>query len=116
MTNGICGSRLNAYLLGRDRPTFLSEQEAALSAPGFQGPWGRDRAELMRRLDSRRSWYDRIAASRRFTWLEPIHATCGCHRAHRPPGDKTLWTVRQDGPFWVIWEYRSQSKSLTKQR
>ena len=107
---------LNAYLLGRDRPTFLSEQEAALSAPGFQGPWGRDRAEFMRRLDSRRSWYGKIEAQpevylarthTRYVWLPP---------GHRPPGDKTLWIVRQDGPFWVIWEYRSQSKSLTKQR
>ncbi len=98
---------LNAHLLGRNRLAFLSDQEAALSAPGFQGPWGRDRAEFMRRLDSRRSWYDNIAAEpevylarthTRYVWLPPGHV---------PPGDKTLWTARQDGPFWAIWEYRT---------
>ena len=98
---------LKAYLMGRDRLAFLREQEAALSAPGFQGPWGRDRAEFTHRLESRRSWYDRIAvepevylaqAHLRYVWLPP---------GQRPPGDESRWTERQDGTFWAIWEYRS---------
>jgi hypothetical protein len=98
---------LNAYLMGRDRPAFLSEQATALSAPGFQGPWGRDRAEFTRRLDSRLSWYDRIVGNPevylartrlRFVWLPP---------GKEPPADGTRWSQLQDGPFWGLWEYRS---------
>jgi hypothetical protein len=98
---------LNSYLLGQGRPAFLSEQTSALSAPGFQGPWGRDRVQFARRLDSRLSWYDQIAAQPevylaqthlRYVWLPPGHA---------PPGDRAHWTEYQDGPFWAIWEHDS---------
>jgi hypothetical protein len=27
-------------------------------------------------------------------------------RNHEPPGERSLWTKRQEGPFWSIWEYR----------
>ena len=98
---------LNSYLLGQGRPAFLSAQKAALSGRGFRGPWGRDHAQFTRRLDSRLSWYDTISAQPerylaqthlRYVWLS---------RGHEPPGDRTLWTKCQDGPFWAIWEYRS---------
>jgi hypothetical protein len=98
---------LNSYLLGQRRPAFLSEQTSALSAPGFQGPWGRHRVQFARRLDSRLSWYDQIAAQPevylaqthlRYVWLPPGHA---------PPGDRAHWTECQDGPFWAIWEHDS---------
>ncbi len=77
---------LNSYLLGKDQRAFVAEQEAALSRPGFQGPWGREPVELRRRLDSRLSWYDRILAQPefylaqnhvRYVWLPPGHALPG---------------------------------------
>ena len=83
---------LNSYLLGLDQPAFRSEQEAVLSRPGFQGPWGRDRVEFERRIESRMTWYNKIASrletylirsSMRYVWLP---------QGHMPPGDRTIWT------------------------
>jgi hypothetical protein len=97
---------LNSYLMGESRLAFVSEQKAALSRPGFRGPWGSDQVAFARRLDSRLAWYDKIAAQPevylahthlRYVWLP---------RGQAPPGVRSLWTGYQNGPFWSIWEYR----------
>jgi hypothetical protein len=97
---------LNSYLFGQARSAFLLEQVAALSRPGFQGPWRRDRRELARRLDSRMSFYDRITAQPE-RYFDQTHLRYSfLARNHEPPGERSLWTKRQDGPFRSIWEYR----------
>jgi hypothetical protein len=98
---------LNSYLLGNNRSAFVDEQTAILTAPGFRGPWGRDRSQLARRLESRLQCYNEIAADPE-KYLTRAHLRYVWLKAGRtPPGDRGHWAQSQAGPFWVIWEYRS---------
>jgi hypothetical protein len=95
----------NAYVLGRDRPTFLASQTATPLGPAFRGAWGRDPAQQQRRLASRLAWFDAVSAEpERYLRRTELRYLL-LPRDQSPPSGAS-WTEIQDGPHWSIWEPR----------
>ena len=99
---------LNSYLSwAKDRPAFLSDKRPHFPLRAFRARGAATASSSRAARFATELVRSNRGAAGGLPGSEPTCATCGCPGAHAPPGDQTLWTECQDGPFWAIWEYRT---------